>query len=694
MKEKKNIEEIPKTEEESIKKLSIWGRIRRILKDLKYEIKDDFNTIIHMDKRVLFTEIFSSRYFILFLFFIILLKTLLFSVDTVFNRALIWPWYIRQTSFFIVIMVSPLLLCRNSRTRFTLGMILNFLISVLLVADEMYYLYASNIISVIQAGNLQYKDEIIAALPSLFRIRQLLYFIDFPIIFGFLISKKIKIYKVKEFKFKPIIIMTFIIGILCTYYHFVPESLELVSGFIYNKRSSVRYGTIYGYHFVDVKNAITHNRETVYDTFDDMLPAYNEMKNKQNELNPINETYAGIAEGKNVIILQLESVQNFVVGATINGKEITPNLNAFLTDNVHVKNMHATSYTTTSDSEHSVITSLYPLENGEAFSKYYGNTYDDIFGNFKDSGYHTMYAHGNYAYFWNRKNVTSKLKLDDVKFLEDFEDTSELIRTYLSDELLYRQTVEYFAEAVAKGEPVLYDLVAASSHKPYELAGIIDKYSKVSIDVGDLLGTELGNYLEACNYADYAFGIFVDLLKEKGLYDDTVIVVFGDHYGMQMYDDNLKNYLGYSQSEYNDIRMQFEFSNVLCGMKIPGVSNVEIDEPISKSDIKPTLAQICNVKDDFSMGTSMFNRKSYVTINNGKIITKNYYFDGESWYLIETGEKIDMDSLSEEERETLRTYEQEAVKELDISNSVVINNLLLDNNFDVQEPENTENVGE
>lgn len=406
------------------------------------------------------------------------------------------------------------------------------------------------------------------------------------------------------------------------------------------------------------------------------------------------EQYNGIAKNKNVFVIQLESVQEFVIGAQINGKEITPNLNQFFNENINITNMHASSYTTTADAEHSFITAIYPSENGEAFSKYYANTYDDIFKNFKKAGYTNIYAHGNYDTFWNRKNVFSKYQVDKVYFMNDFEDTSELIRTYLSDELLYRQTVEYFAEAVAKGEPVLYDLVAASSHKPYELAGIIDKYSKVSIDVGDLLGTELGNYLEACNYADYAFGIFVDLLKEKGLYDDTVIVVFGDHYGMQMYDDNLKNYLGYSQSEYNDIRMQYEFSNVLCGMKIPGVSNVEIDEPISKSDIKPTLAQICNVKDDFSMGTSMFNRKSYVTINNGKIITKNYYFDGESWYLIETGEKIDMDSLSEEERETLRTYEQEAVKELDISNSVVINNLLLDNNFDVQEPENTENVGE
>lgn len=492
--------------------------------------------------------------------------------------------------------------------------------------------------------------------------------------------------------------MTCCITILCTYYHFIPESLELVTGYIYNKKNSVRYGTIYGFHLVDIKNAITHNDNVKYENYEDMIKQYNSFKEFQNEENPRNKAFDGITENKNVIILQLESVQNFVVNQKINGKEITPNLNKFLKENIKIDNMHATSYTTTADSEHSVITSLYPLENGEAFAKYYGNTYDNIFQLFKDKNYYTMYAHGNYAYFWNRKNVTSKLPIDKKTFLENFDDRSELIRTYLSDELLYKQTVDLFENAIKENDkPVLYDIVAASSHKPFELAGIIDKYKKVSIDIGDLAGTELGNYLEAVNYADYAFGIFIDLLKEKGLYDDTVIIVFGDHYGMQMYDENLIEFLGYNKNDYNDARMQFEFSNVLAGMRIPGIKNLEIDEPVSKGDIKPTLAQICNLKDTFSMGTSIFSRKSYVAINNGKVITKDYYYDGTGWFRLSNGEKLDLDLLSEEEKNKLKTYTDKAILEIDISSSVVIKNLLQKNlknlkkeNIEVQNLVNTE----
>lgn len=146
----KNIEEISESNN-SLVKIGIKTRIRLKLRQYKREAKESFTNLKNMDKKELVTNIFSSRYLIILLFFIILLKTLLFSADTVFYKSGIWLWYIRQTAFFIIVIVSPLLLFRSSRLRFTLGMILNLLISVLLLADEMYYSYASNIISVMQA---------------------------------------------------------------------------------------------------------------------------------------------------------------------------------------------------------------------------------------------------------------------------------------------------------------------------------------------------------------------------------------------------------------------------------------------------------------------------------------------------------------------------------------------------------------
>lgn len=464
--------------------------------NIKEKIKNEINKLKEFDLE----DLLGSRWFILVVGTFIILKTVMFYSDTVFYTEKVWLWTIRQTIFFVIILLSPLLLLKKAKNRFWIAFLVNLVVSILLFADELYFEYASNILSVMQAGNLQYKDEIISALPSLLKLRQVLYFVDFPLIILLYFRKGVEVKSRKNFEFKPVILMMICITILCTHYKFVPESMELVTGYIYNKNKSVRFGTIYGYHAVDILNAITNSKSVAYDNYDDVMVAYNEFKEKQNLSNPENPIYKGLGSGMNVICLQLESIQNFVIGATINGKEITPNLNKFFEDNIKVTNMHASSYTTTADSEHSVITATYPTENGEAFSKYYSNIYDDIFRRVKSAGYTNIYAHGNHSYFWNRKNVFSKYSIDKTYFLDEFEDTSELIRTYLSDELLYTQMLDNLAETQ---QPFFADVVAASSHKPFDLEGIVDKELKVNIDVGEYKDTELGNYLESCNYAEY-----------------------------------------------------------------------------------------------------------------------------------------------------------------------------------------------
>ncbi|MBP3595880.1 MAG: LTA synthase family protein [Clostridia bacterium] len=640
---------------------------------MKQKIKDKWSAYKDRIKDFEIEDLFSSRWFILILGALILLKTVIFYSNTVFQSEKIWLWSIRQTIFFIIILLSPLLLLRNAKSRFLVGFLINFIVSIILFADELYFEYSANILSVMQTGNLQYKDEIIAAIPSLLRLRQLLYFIDFPIIIILFIRGTISVKNRKNFEFKPVIIMIIGIMVLCTNYKFVPESMELVNGFEYNKTKSVRYGTIYGYHAVDILSAITNSKTVDYPTYDDVIIAYNDFKQMQNTSNLENEAYKGIAKDMNVIVVQLESIQDFVIGQTINGKEITPNLNKFFAENIQVTNMHASSYTTTADSEHSFITSMYPLENGEAFSKYYSNTYDDIFTNLKEAGYTNTYAHGNHSYFWNRKNVFSKYPVDKIYFLDNFKDTSEMIRTYLSDELLYRQVIDELDLTQGK---VFVDLVAASSHKPFELSGIIDKERKVTIDVGEYKEKPLGYYLESCNYADYAFGILLEKIKEKGMYDNTVILVYGDHYGMTMYDEDLIKFLGEDPENYNNPRMQAEFTNVACGIRIPGIQNIKIEYPTSKVDLKTTILQILGIEEEITIGKSIFDGKPSVIINNGKIITNEYFYDASNWYYLSTGEKIDLETIPPELKQQLTEFENQMKIELGISNSIVVENLL------------------
>lgn len=80
------------------------------------------------------------------------------------------------------------------------------------------------------------------------------------------------------------------------------------------------------------------------------------------------EEMFGIAKGKNVILISMESTQSFVINNTVNGEEITPFLNDFIKESYYFENFyHQTGQGKTSDSEFLVDNSLYPLGRGAVF---------------------------------------------------------------------------------------------------------------------------------------------------------------------------------------------------------------------------------------------------------------------------------------------------------------------------------------
>ena len=543
---------------------------------------------------------------------------------------------------------------------------MNILISILLFADNIYYSYSSNVLSVLQISNLQYGEEIMSTLPLLLKLPQILYFIDILTLIILIATSIIKIEKGKKSKTKFIVCRT-IIGIICMIF-FIILSINANSKVLedpYNRDTQIKKGTIYGYHISDILNAIVGSKQSKYDNKEDMLEDYNLLKDEYNE--KYGESYIDIKnsmEGKNVIILQLESIQEFVLNKTINGKEITPNLNKFINENIRLTNMFMQSYSTTADSEFSTVTSLYPVENGMAYSRYYKNNYDDIFKMFHNKGYTTSYMHGNYGYFWNRTNVYNNMEVDYIELKDKFMDISEDIMGYLSDELLYKQAVEKLKEY---DNPFISYIVAASSHTGFTLDGLQDR-SKVNIDVGKYKDTFFGNYLESVNYADYAFGIFIQKLKNADLYDDSVIILYGDHNGLDMYNNEMIEFLKELDSNLMDTDIKLNYIRVLAGMKIPGINNLRIDKPVSKLDIKPTLAYLCNTEEGISLGTNMLAKKDFICLNNERIVTDKFYYD-EVWSNIETGEMV-------EENEELKKYRDFMQKELEISKSIVLENLL------------------
>ena len=627
--------------------------------------------VINKLKKVV-NKVVNSFWFVVIIGIIILLKTIFFYNNTITANEQIENKLIIGTACFITVLICLICVLPN-RPRIITVLTVNLLISILLLSDELYYSYSNNVLSLAQITNLQYGEEIISTLPSLIKIKHILYFLDIILILVLITLKKVQLIQ-KEKKTKKQIIGKILIGVLgiVIFIYIGNDYVQKSKDKSYNKDLQIKDSTIFGYHIYDIESTLNIKNNVKYSDYNEMIKDYEKLKNDYDvRYNQIESYYDGILEGKNIIILQLESIQEFVVDKKINGKEITPNLNKFLRENIEFSNMHMQSYSSTADSEHSTITSIYPMENGMSFSKYFANTYDDIFKMFNNANYNTSYMHGNYPYFWNRGNVYGRLNLDELNLKEQFDDVSEEISGYLSDELLYKQSVQ---KLKTYRTPFISYIVSASSHTPFNLEGLQDR-SKININIGEFKDTFFGNYLESANYADYAFGVFIDELKKEGLYEDTAILVFGDHNGVNMYDEKLIEFLNMLDNNLTDIDLKLNYTRVLCGLKIPGLKNLKIEKPVNKLDIKPTLTYLAGIEDGFSLGTNMFGKKDFVCLNNERIISSKYYYD-EKWYDIYTGKEVDMENIDKDTKEMLNRYYNDMKMELDISNSISINNLL------------------
>lgn len=632
---------------------------------MKYKIIDGIKKCIN--------KIINSELFPIILGLILFFKVALFYKLTIYKVDTYQISILSKSFIYSMFLVTFLYVFKN-RLRFITGTIINFLLSLLLFADNLYYNYSTSLISVAQISNLQYAEQITASLGDLLSFVYIFYFVDIVFVAILLIIKFLKIEKINKRAWKPAIVYIAVMTIV--YGSTIPSYVEAAEKFKYNKKMQLEAGSVYTFHFLDVKSNINLRKTAKYKTKEELILEYNKLKgmysnNYQEDLYNLK----GIAEGKNVIVLQLESFQNFLLYKTINGKEITPNLNKFMRENIQFNNMMIQSYSTTADSEHSTMSSLYPLENGMAFAQYSSNKYNDFFENYKNASYYTIYMHGNEESFWNRKNVYEHLDIDELDFIDDFDENSELINGWISDKALFEQAIPKLQEAKS---PFFASIVTASSHNAFDLPGLENKYDYVDIDVGEFKGIYFGDYLEAINYTDKQFGMFIDKLKETGLYDNTVLVVFGDHYGMQMHNNEMLDYIEAVDHRYNTVEAEINYINVPLGIRIPGVNHIEINKIVSKLDIKPTICFLTNVEDNFSLGTSMFGNKDFVCLNNGIIVTNDYYYNG-TWLYRSSGDSIDINNIDDETEQRLDYYVKCMEDEINISNSIVLNNLLKQN---------------
>ena len=222
-----------------------------------------------MKNKEIINKILNSIGFAVFIGILLFCKTLLFYYSTIVVGDTLEAETIVGTICFIIIIICFLGVLPN-RLRIITSIIMDFIISLLLFGDHIYYIFSNSVLSIAQISNLQYGEEITKTLPMVIQIKQILYFLDIFIILGVLFKRTLKIEKKKE-NTKNQIIGKILIGSVGIFiFIFIAITyIKMGTELSYNKDLQIRKSTIYGYHISDIANNITMKKRTKYKNYDD-----------------------------------------------------------------------------------------------------------------------------------------------------------------------------------------------------------------------------------------------------------------------------------------------------------------------------------------------------------------------------------------------------------------------------------------
>lgn len=477
------------------------------------------------------------------------------------------------------------------------------LLSLLMFSDAMYYNYYHQTVSVRQLWQAKavtaVPDSFIATLiPASF-----LLFIDIPFVY---ISFRKYSQRFSNMKQAIHIELKLIFYLLIT----------IMLTFIINPFSSAAIARVNSMEFFT--NHVGDIYETIADNFsksemdeEEILEVIGEQT--QEILMP---KYNQVGKGKNLVVIQLEAFQDFILDSVYNGQEITPNLNKLIEeDTIYFDQYFSnTGKGNTADAEFSSLNSLYPLIDGEIYRLYEDNTFHGLPWLMREQGYRAFAVHGYEGDFWNREAAYPNQGFEDYISMEDLVQ-DEIIGMGISDKSMFRQLVPLLSE---QETPFFSFVITLTNHHPYNLD---DEYKSLELLEEDV-DIKFGDYLQTVRYTDEAIGQFITDLKEAGLYDNTVIALYGDHHGLNCGMEDV------SAAVSKFIGRDYDYDEMLNVPMLIHVPNSNIRERIHTTgghiDFLPTIANIMGLTLDnkLILGQDLINSKE------GFVAFTTYLFEG------------------------------------------------------------------
>lgn len=394
---------------------------------------------------------------------------------------------------------------------------------------------------------------------------------------------------------------------------------------------------------------------------------------KKNYIAP-NPEYYGVAKNKNVLVIHLESFQQFLIDYKWHGKEVTPNLNKLYhaNDTISFDNFfNQVGQGKTSDAEMMLENSIFGLQSGSAMSSYgTSNTFESapaILG--QQAGYTSAVMHGGAGSFWNRDNAYKSFGYDYFMPLSYYQNKKGYYLGYgIKDKLFFDQSIKYIEHLP---QPFYLKMITVTNHYPYDL----DKKNQ-SIDKTDTGDKTVDGYVQTAHYLDEAIGELMSYLKKSGLEKNTLIMLYGDHYGISGNHHKASAQLLNKDSFNNFDNLQFQRVPLMFHM--PGLKGGINHTYGGEIDVRPTLFNLLGINDQnmIQFGHSLLakNAPQIVAQRNGDFITPKYSKVEGSYYYTKSGKRVT--HPSKKLKAQLASISNTVTTELSLSDRVITGNLL------------------
>lgn len=666
------------------------------------KIKSTINRIVKFFKEFNYKEYASTNK--LFIIFIVtsLLNGMFLRFFTVHNYFAIKPIL---ADLAIILLFGSFVYLFKPRKRFGYLLILSVIFTAVCVVNSLYYTYYMSFASfsliavsltVIDVGDavvqnvLQFKDFIFLWQPIVLIIAH--HFLKKDDYYNYVAKKENK---------KKRFLGTIITGISVYALFFMTVTALEYSRLSkqWNREFLVTKFGVYTYQMNDLFKSLDAKFNTLFG-YDNAAKDFREYYNSK-EPSKTNE-YTNKFKDKNVIVIHAESVQKIAMTLKFNDQEVTPNLNKLAKEGMFFSNYYSqVSSGTSSDAEFTFSSSLLPVTNGAVAVSYWNREYESIQHLLKDSGYNTLSFHGNNGSFWNRDNFHKTLGYNTFYSKKSYKVTEEnSIGLGISDKAFFKQTTDLLKTEHEKNGKFFATMIMLSNHTPFS---DVDKYGEFDVDIKEdvkktnengeevtetvshpyMEGTKLGNYFKSVHYADSAIGELLTELDEKGLLDNTILVIYGDHDAKLPKKDYVKLY-NYDK-ETDEIKdkdaedyIDVDYYKYELDRSVPFIIWTK-DEKLEKNittamgmiDAMPTLANMLGVTPKYNLGNDIMNLDdNLVVFPNGNWLTNNiYYNSNKNEYKVLNTDAV----INETEIEKNNAV---AAKKLEISNDIILYDLI------------------